>query len=243
MRRGRILDGLALGICATLAVALGAPSCSWQYADFGGLPTVEDTLRQPPAPTPYRIQFGDTLQVRFYRNPELNQDVIVRPDGYISLPFVDDVMAAGKTPTEVDDDLTRRFRGELAVPDVTVIVSAYGGRRIYIGGEVRGEGVYDLAGGETLYQAIDKAGGFLDSAHRRQTILIRKDANGKPVGHSFNLREVEYGNTPELDVPLQPYDIVFVPKSKIANVGLFVDQYIRSVLPISPGQAAGAAGF
>jgi len=242
--RGSNRRMFAVPFCVTAAcvLALAATGCSWQYADYGGVPTVKDTLRQPAPPAPYKIQLGDTLQVRFYRNPELNQDVIVRPDGYISLPFVDDVMAAGKTPMEVDDELTHRYKGELAVPDVTVIVSAFGGRRIYVGGEVGSEGVYELAGNETIYQAIDQAGGFLDTAHRKQVILIRRDAGGNPVGHSLNLREVEYGNTPELDVPLEPYDVVYVPKSKVANVNLFVRQYITQMLPISPGYALSAGG-
>jgi len=242
MSRRRTANGLAVGMIAALASVLGAAGCSL-YADYGGVPTVADSLRQPAPPPPYQIQIGDTLQVRFYRNPELNQDVIVRPDGYVSLPFVDDVMAAGKTPMEVDNDLTRRYKGELAVPDVTVIVSAYGGQRIYIGGEVGSEGVYVLAGGETLYQAIDQAGGFLDSAHRKKVVLIRRDASGKPVGHTFNLRQVEHGINPELDVPLQPFDIVYVPKSKIGDMNLFVDQYIRGLLPISPGFALSASGI
>jgi protein involved in polysaccharide export with SLBB domain len=230
-----------VGVFAALGLAAGASGCSL-YADEGGLPTVEDAVRQPAPAAPYRIQVGDTLQVRFYRNPELNQDVIVRPDGYVSLPFVDDVMAAGKSPMEVDGDLTHRYKGELAVPDVTVIVSAYGGRRFYIGGEVGAEGMYDMSGGETLYQAINQAGGFLDSAHRKSVVLIRKDTNGKPVGHRFDLRQVEHGIHPELDVPLQPYDIVYVPKSKIGDVDTFVDQYIRRLLPVSPTIALQAAG-
>lgn len=240
MRRGHKVNRL-MGVFAVLALVAGISGCSL-YAPRGGLPTVEDGLLQVVPPAPYRIEVGDTLQVRFYRNPELNQDVVVRPDGYVSLPFVDDVMAAGSTPMEVDNDLTHRYKGELAVPDVTVIVSAYGGRRIYVGGEVGAEGAHDLAGGETLYQAIDRAGGFLDTAHRTTVVLIRKDATGKPVGHTFDLRQVERGTNPEQDVPLQPYDIVFVPKSKIGTMDLFVDQYIRRLLPIDASIALRAAG-
>jgi protein involved in polysaccharide export with SLBB domain len=152
-------------------------------------------------------------------------------------------MVAGKTPQEVDQDLTQRYRGELAVPDVSVIVQAFGGQRIYVGGEVETEGVLVLAGGTTLYQSIDQAGGFLDTAHRRQVILIRRGPDGLPVGHSVDLRQVEYGTNPERDVLLQPYDIVYVPKSKVASVNMFVDQYIRKMIPINPGFAFNAAGI
>ena len=220
-----LILGLAMtGGCAT-------------YAEYGGVPTLEENIATPVATAPYRIEAGDSLQVRFYRNPELDQLVTVRPDGYVSLPFVDDVKVVGKTPGEVDTDLTQRYRGELAVPDVSVIVTAFGGQRIYVGGEVGSEGVHPLPGGLTLYQAIDQAGGFLDTAHRRQVIVIRRGADGKPTGHSIDLRQVEHGTEPEKDILLQPYDVVYVPKSKIANINLFIQQYIRGLLPIDPGYA------
>jgi protein involved in polysaccharide export with SLBB domain len=220
-----------------VALVLAATAGCASYAEYGGVPTLEDNVRLPPTPPPYRIEAGDQLQVRFYRNPELDQLVVVRPDGYVSLPFVDDVRVAGKTPGEVDTDLTQRYRGELAVPDVSVIVQTFGGQRIYVGGEVRAEGVHPLAGGLTLYQAIDQAGGFLDTAHRRQVVLIRRGSDGIPVGHSVDLRDVEHGIHPERDVVLQPYDVVYVPKSKIGNLDLWVDQYIRQLLPINPSSA------
>jgi protein involved in polysaccharide export with SLBB domain len=226
----------------TVMVVASVTGCA-SYAPYGGLPTIAEQATRPPETGPYRIQVGDTVAVRFYRNPELNQDVIVRPDGYISLPFVDDVKVAGSTPAEVDAELTKRYRGELAVPDVSVLIGAFGGQRIYVAGEVGSEGVHDLAGGTTLYMAIDQAGGFLDTAHRRQVVLIRRGPNGKPTGHSFDLRQVEHGTNPGADVLLQPYDVVYVPKNKIANVNYFVDQYIRGLLPINPASAVRAAYY
>jgi protein involved in polysaccharide export with SLBB domain len=206
-------------------------------APYGGLPTVAQESQAPAALPPYKIEVGDQLQVRFYRNPELDQLVTVRPDGYVSLPFVDDVKVVGRSPQEVDNDLTNRYRGELAVPDVSVIVMGYGAQRIYIGGEVASVGQKPFVGGLTLYEAIDSAGGFRDTAHRRQVIVIRRDASGIPVGHAFDMRVVEHGTHPAQDVPLQPLDIVYVPRSKIASVNLFVDQYVRNLLPINPSTA------
>src|SRR5262249_7740972 len=151
-----------------------------------------------------------------------------------SLPFVDDVKAADRTPAEIDQELTKRYRGELAVPDISVIVQGFGGQRIYMGGEVGSPGEVPFVGGLTLYEAIDRAGGFRVTAHRIQVILIRRDANGTPVGHAFDMRQVEHGTHPAEDVPLEPLDIVYVPRSKIATIDLFVEQYIRSMLPINP---------
>jgi protein involved in polysaccharide export with SLBB domain len=85
----------------------------------------------------------------------------------------------------------------------------------------------------TLYQAIQRAGGLLETAHRAQIILIRKGPDGVPVGRAVDIRPIQRGADPALDMPMQPLDMVFVPRSKIAEVDLFVKQYIRDALPIS----------
>ena len=230
--RNRAFKFVLTGVCAALA------SGCVEMAKPGGLPTVEQEARLPSAVPPYKIAVGDTLQVRFYRNPELDQLVTVRPDGYVSLPFVDDVKVVDRTPQEIDKDLTNRYRGELAVPDVSVILSGYGAQRIYMGGEIASPGEKPFVGGLTLYESIDVAGGFRETAHRKQVIVIRRNADGVPVGHSFDMRQVEHGTDPEQDVILQPLDIVYVPRSKIASVNLFVEQYIRNLLPINPSSVA-----
>ncbi len=185
-----------------------------------------------PAPLPYVLQVGDELAIKFYTNPELNEDVKVRPDGMISLQLIDDVQAAGLTPKQLDADLTKRYTGELADPNVSVIVRKSGLNRIYIDGEIKNPGIVTLSGGMTLYQAIQRAGGLLETAHRKQIILIRKGPDGQPVGLSVDIRPIQRGSDPSLDIPMQPLDMVFVPRSKIAEVDLFVKQYIRDALPI-----------
>lgn len=193
-------------------------------------PTLAENPR--PALEPYVLQVGDELAIKFYTNPELNEDVKIRSDGMISLQLIDDVQASGLTPTQLDADLTRRYKGELADPQVSVIVKAAGGERIYVAGEVGKQGVLPLVGGMTLYQALQDAGGFTVTAHRKQVLLIRKGPDGTPVGKVIDVRPVEDGGNPALDLPLRPLDIVFVPRSMIANVDLFVKQYIRDALPI-----------
>jgi len=177
------------------------------------------------------------LAINFYHNQELNREVVIRPDGMISLPLLDDVSASGLTPAALDAELTERYRGELAKPEVTVIVREFAGQRVYVGGEVGQQGVVTLTGGATLFQAIQEAGGLLPTAHRKQVVLIRRAADGKPVGQTVDLRPILTGSHPEEDIPLEPYDVVFVPRSRIANVNLFVEQYIRNVLPAMPGFA------
>lgn len=193
------------------------------------------------APRSYVIQLGDQLSVRFYRQPELNEDIVVRPDGKISLQYVADVPAAGRAPAALAQEIARLYAGELNDPQVTVMVKQLGAERYYIGGEVEQQGMHELTGGLTLFQAIQQSGGFRKTANRKQVLLIRRDADGQPQARAIDLRVVQDGDRPEDDVALQPHDLVFVPRSKVANVNVFVEQYIRNNLPVQPG--LGMGGF
>ena len=191
---------------------------------------------QPPttAPPPYVLQVGDQIAIRFYQNPDLNEDEAVRPDGMISLQLIGDLPAAGHTPAELASMITQRYTGELANPRVTVIVRQFGGQRVYVGGEVLRQGTIPLVGNLTLFEAIQDAGGFTVTAHRTQVILIRHPQGEQPIGYEVDMRPVQDGEEPGKDVPLHPYDVVFVPKSKIADVNLFVQQYITNNIPPIP---------
>ena len=188
-----------------------------------------------PAAASYRIQVGDVLAVQFYRAQELDQDVAVRPDWMISLQYVRDVPAAGLSPEQLSADLVKRYTGELARPEISVTIKSLGGQRFFIGGEVGQQGMQPLHGELTLFQAVQQAGGFLKSAKRDQVVLIRRDVEGQPTGYTVDLESVETGEHPDEDVLLRPYDVVFVPRSAIANVNLFVEMYIKNNLPVQPG--------
>lgn len=196
-------------------------------------PVAQEPLPRP-EPRPYRLQPGDAITVSFWGDRELDQDVVVRPDGMISLPFVDEVRAAGLTPAELDGELTERYTGELAKPEITIIVRELSGQRVFVGGEVGEQGALPLTSGLTLLQAIQERGGFLTSARRRQVLLIRTGSDGTRLARSIDLRPVLSGADPNADVALQPWDIVFVPRTKITNVDLFVEQYINRALPFQP---------
>jgi protein involved in polysaccharide export with SLBB domain len=196
-----------------------------------------------PPVQPYRLKNGDSIGVKFYQNDTLNEDVVIRPDGMISLQLIGDVKAAGLTPDELVDEIRQHYASELSNPRISVIVRGLGTYRIYVGGEVGAQGTLDLSGNVTLYQAIQQAGGLLLSAHRKQIVLIRGVHEGHPVGHTVDIRPIQSGERPEEDVLLEPYDIVFVPKSKIQHVNDFVQQYIRDALPINPQAFIFRAGF
>jgi protein involved in polysaccharide export with SLBB domain len=230
----RIVGSVVLGC---LIAACGAPFRDHHGGHIDGGLSVQ-TMATLPAPAPYQIQAGDELTIKFYRNPELDTDLIVRPDGMISMPLVDDIAAAGSTPQALGETLEARYAGELAVPDVTVIVKKFGGQRVWIGGDVETPGEFELTPGLSMAGAIQKAGGFKDSARVSQIVLIRRGADGKPRGTSIDLTDVVGGTHPEQDVVLAPYDIVVVRRSSVGNMNTFVDLYISRNIPASAYWAA-----
>jgi protein involved in polysaccharide export with SLBB domain len=186
---------------------------------------------------PYVLKVGDSLDIRFYKTPELNIEVPVRSDGKISLELVGDVQAAGLQPDELSRVLTDHYSSELSNPRVTVIVRSFGGQ-VFVAGEVSKPTAVPFSSGLTALQAISVAGGFATTAQKSNVLLMR-EVGGKYAGHRLELTQALSGKDPSEDVPLQPTDIIFVPRSKIANVNLFVEQWIRNNLPVQPGIAAG----
>jgi protein involved in polysaccharide export with SLBB domain len=194
---------------------------------------VEVTSLPPAVTGPYRTVVGDVLEILFYRTSELNQTQTVGPDGTISLMPVGSVRAAGITLEELTQEVMRRYSEELVEPEVTVRVKEYAGLRIYVGGEVFKAGMFPYSGGLTLVQAVMNAGGFKPSARLDEVVLIRKGQDSRPVGSIVNLKEILHKAQFADDVPLAPSDVIFVPRSKIANVNIWVDQYIRQNIPFN----------
>jgi len=191
----------------------------------------EVALNNPPANNePYRIMEGDELEVKFFYNPELNETLTVRPDGKISLQLVDEVQASGLTPSELDDYLTEKYAKELRKPVVTVIVRSFSGQRVYVGGEVQTESLITMSPGMTAMQAVFQAGGFLDTAKQSETLVIRKGQDSKPIPIKIDLSASSSKVGMGAEFILRPNDIVFVPKSAIAEANLFVNQYIERLL-------------
>ena len=120
----------------------------------------------------YVLQPGDNLDVKFYYNPELNEAVTIRPDGKISLQLIDEIPAAGLTPAQLDDTLTKAYAKQLKRPVVTVILRTFEGRKIYVGGEVGNPQVLNIPGKITALQAIINAGSF------------KKDCEASPASSS-----------------------------------------------------------
>ena len=181
-------------------------------------------------PAAYNIQPGDQLDVKFFYNPELNEAVTVRPDGKISVQLVGEIQAAGITPSQLDELLSHSYERELKKPVVTVIVKSFTSQRVYVGGEVANQRLVNLTVGMTPLQAVIDAGGFKETAKPEDVIVIRKGPEDRPIPFRVNLKQTIDGENPAREFQLQAYDVVYVPKSWIAEADKFVNQYIEQLL-------------
>ena len=179
----------------------------------------------------YRIHAGDELDIKFYFSPELNERVIVRPDGRISLQLADEVLAAGLTSAELRETLTGKYSKELKNPMIAVIVRTFSSQRVYVDGEVQRPGMLPLAVRTTVRQAISQAGGFKDTGGKNKVVVIRQGPEEKPHVIPVDMAKVADGSDLGQDIALQPYDIVLVPKKTVANVNLWIEQYINLNVP------------
>ncbi|MGH7934194.1 MAG: polysaccharide biosynthesis/export family protein [Candidatus Binataceae bacterium] len=181
----------------------------------------------------YVLQPGDTLDISFYLNSEFNDEVTIRPDGKVTLRLVGDIRAAGLTPEQLAANLNKDYLSELRDPGAVVHVKNMPSRAVFVQGQVSKPGSFQLDPGMTALQAIADAGGLTEDANS-SAVLIRRDACGIPHGIKFDLSSALKDPGKGEDVALMPRDILVVPRSGIANVNLFVKQYIRNVLPIQP---------
>lgn len=222
-----------------LLAALLLCSCSQQTANTAPLPPVE-SVQGPDLvkDSEYRIQAGDVLRVRYLYHPELNVKVPVRPDGDISLQVAGVIHAADLTTTELERVIEKRSSHRLREPEISVIV-AEAERKVYVGGEVRVPGFVKYKKGLTPLQAIMDRGGFTTVA-RVDSVLRLSPAKGQYQGTRMDFTKPLTDGTPE-GVELLAGDVVFVPRTFIGDVNLFVSQYIRGVLPIEPRIGAGTS--
>jgi polysaccharide export outer membrane protein len=158
----------------------------------------------------YVIGAEDLLDISVWKEPDLTRTVPVRPDGKISLPLLNDVQAAGQTPTQLAAHVTENLRRYVTDPQVTVIVTAINSQRIYLLGEVTRAGAYPLLPGMTVLQAISSAGGLTQYA-RTQRIYVLRQGDASQVKIPFNYKDFLKGQRPEQNVALKVGDTIVVP--------------------------------
>src|SRR2546421_7620854 len=163
-----------------------------------------------PTPSDFVIGESDVLNVNVWREPEISQSVVVRPDGKISLPLIGEVPVSGLTPVQAQTLLANKLQSILTNPQVTVTVTEIRSRMVSITGEVAKPGAYPLLVPTTVLQLITNAGGLGQFATKKGIFVLRT-VDGKQQRIPFNYSRVIKGEKAEQNILLYPGDTVVVP--------------------------------
>ena len=198
-------------------------------------PPVEHDVSQPApsvpsADTRYLIQPADRLDVFFPAATDFGFKAMVRPDGYVTLPHFGDLLAEGRTAEELAAAISRQYAQVLRDPHAVVGLTETGPQPYYVFGEVNRPNRYDHERGLELLSAISAAGGARRTAALSSVIVIRVGADGAYSYQDYDLNDLLDADSPR-PVWIQPRDIIVVPTSTIADIGIWIDQYVRVFLP------------
>jgi len=150
------------------------------------------------------------LSIVFWRDKDMSAEVVVRPDGKITLPLLNEIQAAGLTPEQLRAKLVEAASVYVEDPTATVAVKEIHSRTVFITGNVPKPASYPLMGDMTVLQLISIAGGLQEYADAKNIVVIRRE-NGPPQYHKFNYKEVVKRQHPEQNIVLKPGDTVVVP--------------------------------
>jgi protein involved in polysaccharide export with SLBB domain len=183
----------------------------------------------------YRVVPGDQLTTRCYYNPQLDEEVLVRPDGNISLSLVGEIQAAGKTAAQLSAEITKRYAEYFVKPTAVVIVRQFNGYRVFTAGELRTPGQFSLlTGGQTVLEAISTSGGVTEDGTLTSIILIRRLPNQpRPMVAELDIADAISGDDPAQNVTLMPNDFIYVPRSGMADFNAAMQQYVFRNLNLS----------
>jgi polysaccharide biosynthesis/export protein len=171
---------------------------------------VEAQQGHPQPPTEYLIGPEDILEISVWKEEGLEREVLVRPDGKLSFPLAGDVQAAGRTPEQVQTEITERIKRYIPDPVVTVTVKAIGGNKVYVIGEVKNPGSYVIGRYVDVIQALTLAGGLTPFARENSIKVLRREGT-REIVVSFEYAEVKKGRRLEQNIFLRGGDVVVVP--------------------------------
>ena len=155
----------------------------------------------------------------------------VRPDGYLSMPIINDIMARGKTLPQLKQAITEEYNKIISNLTLSIVLWEMKANLVYVTGEVGKPDYYLMEGPNTVSQIVARAGGVLNTAEKQTVLVISRDEHRRPWGRLVDLAKVYATGDISQDLVLHQYDVVYVPKSAIARRDLFVDQYISKLLP------------
>jgi polysaccharide export outer membrane protein len=164
-----------------------------------------------PKPAEYIIGTGDVLEIVTWKEPDFSrEEILVRLDGKISFPLLDDVQASGLTPTQLKKNIESRLKEYVATPSVTVTIRNAASQKFYILGEIVNTGEYPLVKDLTVLQAFALAGGFTEWASKKEIILFRRE-NGKDKVIQINYKDIIKDKDFSQNVSIKADDTIIVP--------------------------------
>lgn len=225
----RLLGSLLAAIVVILSGRVAAHSASSQAIAKESKSLTTQAQPASDSPHEYVLQPGDELNIRVYEIPQLNDLTKIRPDGKISLLLLNDIQAAGKTVPELEHFIAAGYSKYYRNPRVSVGVQSFTNMVVFVGGEVKAPGLLRLNQKLTATSALFQAGGPLKSADLSSVVVLR-NKGGRPRALTVNIRQVVKGSAKE--IRLHPYDVVYVPKTRIAKIDQWVDMHMREIMPI-----------
>lgn len=157
------------------------------------------------------IGVDDVLAINVWKEADLSRTIPVRTDGKISLPLVGEVQAAGRTPLQLEQEITNKLRSYITDPEVSVMVQQINSEKINVLGQVIKPGAYSLTTAPTVMDAIAAANGLKDFAKKKSIYVLRKNATGGEDRFAFNYNDYIKGKNTTQNIKLEPHDTVVVP--------------------------------
>jgi polysaccharide export outer membrane protein len=197
-------------LAVLLWVAAATPGVRAQAQRAGTAATAVPVAAVVEPPGDYVVGPEDVLGIVFWRDRDLSADVIVRPDGRVSLPLLNDIDVAGLTPDQVRERVTERAKRYVDEPTATVVVRQINSRKVFITGNVERPGTFPLLRSTTVLQLIALAGGLKEFAKSGDIVVVRNEA-GRPLTFPFNYDDMKNRKNLAQNIELKPGDTVIVP--------------------------------
>jgi polysaccharide export outer membrane protein len=209
----RVLGAVTIALACAGPASAQQPSPSSTGAKSAPAPAAQKAGPAGEAvkpPEDYVIGTDDILTVSFWREKDLSTDVVVRPDGKITLPLINDVYAAGLTPDQLREKILAEAGRYIEDPSPTVVVKQINSRKVFITGEVAKPGPYALTSPTSVLQLIAMAGGLQEFAQKKNIMILRMEA-GRQIAFTFDYASVVKQKKLQQNIFLKPGDTIVVP--------------------------------
>jgi len=218
--RGLWLIAVAALILAALAACTPkAPNVATVKVFPGGVPVTDEHMLAP----------GDEIEIRFPFYPDLNDRVVIGPDGRLSLQLVNSVAVGGLTVSGAGKLLNERYAAVIKNPELTVTVRTYAPQAVFVDGWVNNPGVVRSDVPLTVSRAIAQAGGARSGAHTEGILLLRRSGDGKVFYYQVALGNYAGAGETAQDPLLKSYDVVYVPQTIFASLSDFLANYVKNI--------------